>query len=183
MRKRLRLSQRALRILALGAVVAVAALALLFQDMLLEAEAAAYPGIFLISLVSSATVFIPIPGIVVVCTAATTLNPVLLGVVSGAGATLGETTGYLAGYSGRGILKNDARYRRIQTWVQRRGWIVLFLFALVPNPLFDLAGLAAGVARIPLWQFYAAVGAGKVIRSIGLAYLCAAGHDLFRIFL
>ena len=161
------------RLLALLAVILIAVGVFLFQGRLPDAESAAYPAIFLLALASNATVIIPAPGLLVVCAAATTLSPILVGLVAGAGWTLGETTGYLAGYSGRGIVEHNRFYLRIQPWMQRRGWIVLFLFSIVPNPAFDLAGIAAGAARIPLWQFYSSVGAGKTIRAIGLAYTCS----------
>ena len=122
---------------------------------------------------------IPAPSFLVVCAAATTLSPLLVGFFAGVGWTLGETTGYLTGYSGRGILEQNRLYLHIQPWMRRRGWIVLFLFSVTPNPAFDLVGIAAGVARIPLWQFYASVWVGKTIRAIALAHACSLGHDLF----
>ena len=167
------------RLLALLAVILIAVGIFLFQDRLRDAGSAAYPAIFLLALASNATLIIPVPGFLAVCAAATTLSPFLVGLLAGAGWTLGETTGYLAGYSGRGILERNRLYRRIQPWMNRRGWIVLFLFAVTPNPAFDLAGIAAGAARIPLWQFYSSVGAGKTIRAVGLAYACSHGYDLF----
>ena len=163
-----------LRFLALLTVILIVVAVFLFQDRFSAAESAAYPAIFLLALVSNATVIIPAPGLLAVCAAATTLSPLLVGLFAGAGWTLGETTGYLAGYSGRGMVQQSRIYLRIQPWMQRRGWVVLFLFALAPNPAFDLAGIAAGAARIPLWQFYSSVGAGKTIRAVGLAYACSS---------
>lgn len=163
-----------LRLLALLFVILIAVAVFLLKDRFAAAESAAYPAIFLLALVSNATVIIPAPGFLAVCAAATTLSPLLVGLFAGAGWTLGETTGYLAGYSGRGIVEKNRFYFRIQPWMQRRGWIVLFLFSVTPNPAFDLAGIAAGVARIPLWQFYSSVWAGKTIRAIGLTYLCSS---------
>ena len=163
-----------LRLLALLAVVLIAVGVFLLQGSFPAVESAAYPAIFLLALASNATVIIPAPGFLAVCAAATTLSPLLVGLFAGAGWTLGETTGYLAGYSGRGIVEQNRIYLRIQPWMQRRGWVILFLFSIAPNPAFDLAGIAAGAARIPLWQFYASVGAGKTIRAIGLAYACSS---------
>ena len=162
-----------LRLLALLAVILIAVAVFLLQDRFPAAESAAYPAIFLLALASNATVIIPAPGFLAVCAAATTLSPLLIGLFAGAGWTLGETTGYLAGYSGQGIVEQNRVYRRIQPWMQRRGWIILFLFSVTPNPAFDFAGIAAGVARIPLWQFYSSVWAGKTIRAIVLAYTCS----------
>ena len=179
---RLRFSQRALRIFALAVVLGVVALIVLLRDSLPDTEAIAYPGVFLLSMVSSAFVFIPIPGIVAVCTGGVLLMPLYVGLVAGVGEALGETTGYLAGYSGRGIAERDRRYRRIQPLMRRRGWLILLIFASIPNPLFDLVGVTAGAARIPLWQFYGAVWVGKSIKSTIVAYGCSHGYEFFRFF-
>lgn len=174
-------SQRTLRFLALAAVLLAIVLAVLFRDKLPDPTTAAYPSLFIISFVSSASVFIPLPGIVAVCFGGTLLTPVLVGLVSGVAEALGETTGYLAGYGGRGIVEQGRWYRRIQPRVQRKAWIVLFIFSSIPNPLFDLVGLAAGAARVPLWQFYGSVWAGKTIKSTLVAYACSLGYDWFRV--
>ena len=176
---RQRQPRRTLRILALAAVALVIALAFLFRDSLPDPESVAYPGLFLLSFVSSASVLVPLPGIVAVCSGGMLLTPLLVGLVAGVGETLGETTGYLAGYSGRGVVPWSRKFQRMRPWVERRGWIFLFLFSSVPNPFFDIVGLAAGVARIPLWQFYGSVLAGKTIKSTVIAYGCSLGYDFF----
>ena len=178
--KRLRPPQRILRLLALLAALLAVVLVVLVRDSLPSAESAGYPAIFILSFMSSASVLVPLPGIAAVCVGGTVLVPLLVGIISGVGEALGETTGYLAGYSGRAIVEHDRRYQRIQPWMQRRGWLLLFLFSSIPNPLFDVVGLAAGVARIPLWQFYGSVAAGKILKSTVVAYGCRLGYDFFR---
>ena len=37
--------------------------------------------------------------------------------------------------------------RRLVVWMRRRGWLLLFLMAFIPNPFFDLAGVTAGALR------------------------------------
>ena len=64
-----------------------------------------YLGVFLVSLLSNATVILPVPGILVIFPYVATLNPVLLGLVGAAGGTVGEITGYMVGYSGRGAVQ------------------------------------------------------------------------------
>ena len=166
--------------MALAAVGLAIALAILFRGSLPDPESVAYPGVFILSFVSSASVLIPLPGIVAVCSGGVLLTPLFVGLVSGVGEALGETTGYLAGYSGRGIVEQNRRYQRIQPWMERRGWILLLLFSSIPNPLFDIVGVAAGVARVPVWQFYGSVWAGKTFKSTVVAYGCSLGYDLFR---
>jgi len=61
-----------------------------------------YLSVFAISLLSSATVLIPAPGLAVVFAMGRALDPVTLGIVAGIGSGLGELSGYIAGASGRG---------------------------------------------------------------------------------
>jgi len=64
-----------------------------------------YFGIFLVSLVGSASIFFPLPSTFVVFASALFLNPFLLGLVGGLGAAIGEFTGYGLGVGGRKLIK------------------------------------------------------------------------------
>ena len=77
------------------------------------------------------------------------------GVVSGAGMAIGELSGYLAGYAGTSIAeaRRQQMFERLVGWMQRHGFITIFVLSVVPNPFFDLAGIIAGVLRFPLWRF------------------------------
>lgn len=166
------------RIVALVAVVVLTGLAIGFQGTVLGQEAAGYPAVFLVALVGNASVIFPLPVILALCTAGGVLNPLVVGLVGGAGQSLGEVTAYLAGFGGSGLAQKSRLYQRIHPRVERQGWIVVLVFALIPNPLFDIVGLAAGALRMPLWQFLTLTFAGKTIRSVGLAVACSLGYDL-----
>ncbi len=55
--------------------------------------------------------------------------------------------------------------------MRRYGLWVIFVLALIPNPVFDVAGIICGVLRIPVWKFLLAAGAGKVLKATIIAYL------------
>ncbi len=93
--------------------------------------------------------------------------------IAGSAGALDEMTGYFLGYSGRGIVNDSRLYRRMEGWMRRRGWVVLFLIALIPNPLFDLVGIAAGALRYPVWRFLIVVWVGKLLKFLTFAYACA----------
>jgi uncharacterized membrane protein YdjX (TVP38/TMEM64 family) len=78
-------------------------------------------------------------------------------------------TGYLAGVGGRAVVENRAIYNRIEGWMHRRGLLVIFLLALLPNPAFDVGGMIAGAMKMPAWQFLLAAWAGKGLRLVILA--------------
>jgi uncharacterized membrane protein YdjX (TVP38/TMEM64 family) len=133
----------------------------------------ALPALFAVSVISSATLFLPVPGLAVTTLVGSLLNPVTVGSVAGIGQTLGEMTGYMAGYSGKGLVGRTKTYERIEGWMQHNefaGELAVFVLALIPNPLFDAAGMAAGALRFPAWKFLLAAGLGKVIKNIVFAY-------------
>ena len=136
-----------------------------------------YLGVFLTTLLSSATVIFPSPTLAAAWIGGGFLFPPLVGLVAGLGATLGEITGYMAGYGGSAVAAKSRYYQPVRRFVDRYGLLAVFLLALIPNPLFDLAGLAAGATRIRLWTFLLACFAGKTIRFILIAQLGRWGVD------
>jgi len=126
--------------------------------------------LFLINVLSSATLILPLPGLALTPLAATVADPLLVGLIAGTGQTIGELTGYLAGYSGRKALGMDSRTQRMTTWMRRWGAAILFVLALIPNPFFDVAGIVAGATRMPLRLYLLAAGSGKILKNIALAY-------------
>jgi membrane protein YqaA with SNARE-associated domain len=133
-----------------------------------------YLGVFLISLISSATIFVPVPGFAVVFAMGAYLNPLLVGVAAGIGSGIGELSGYLAGYAGHDAVGQTGIYKKHEKQVEKYGAAAIFALALIPNPAFDLAGIAAGALKMPPWKFLAATMAGKVIRFVALAYVGGA---------
>jgi len=140
------------------------------RDHIAEFSELGYPGVFLVALLANATVLLPAPGTAVVFAMGSILNPFLLALAAGSGGALGELTGYLAGFSGTAVVEHSEMYRRLLPRVQKyRGWAILFLAAL-PNPFFDVAGIAAGVTKMPLWRFLWFCWLGQVIKMGAFAF-------------
>ena len=85
--------------IALLSSLIITVLAILLFRHFLFMRHIGYVSVFLVSLVSSATIFLPLPGFVLVIASAPYLNPVLLGIAAGLGSGLGEFSGYLAGFA------------------------------------------------------------------------------------
>ena len=131
-----------------------------------------YPMVFLISLIWNSTVIYPIPSFPIYYLYALPPSPFfppLVGLAGGAGAAIGELTGYMAGYSGREFLQKRRMYARAERWVKRRGAITIFVFNLVPIFPFDLVGIAAGALRYPLWKFFLICLAGRTLAYTAVA--------------
>jgi membrane protein DedA with SNARE-associated domain len=140
------------------------------RERLTDVAVLGYPGIFLIALLANATVFLPAPGTAVVFAMGGVFNPIGVALAAGSGGAIGELTGYLAGLSGQAAVERSGQYTRILPWVEKYGgWAVLVLGA-IPNPLFDLAGIAAGVTRMPIWRFLLFCWVGQCIKMAMFAF-------------
>jgi membrane protein DedA with SNARE-associated domain len=64
--------------------------------------------------------------------------------------------------------------------MERRGMWTMFILSAIPNPLVDIAGVAAGAVRMPLSHFYASVLPGKVLKNLYLATGGLAVAELIR---
>ena len=176
-----RLRNKAIPLLILLLVLAITiTLFLFFQqnpDKIKEFGKYGYPGAFLISLVSTATIILPAPGILLVIAIGATLNSVLVGLISAVGASIGEMTGYMLGHSGRGFTKNNKILIKAEGWMRKRGFMTVFLFSLIPLLPFDVVGVVSGALRFPIWKFLLACFLGKTLLTIVLIQTGAWGWD------
>lgn len=157
-------------ILSLSFAVGITLIVFLFRDDIGRLGNAGYAGVFLTMLFTSATLILPAPGLAFVFVLGKVFNPLILGIVAGAGSTLGELTGFLAGFAGSGVVENMDAYKRIEGYVKKYGVIPIIILAAIPNPLFDVAGFASGALGIKWWQFLLATFVGKTIKCVVVAY-------------
>ncbi len=134
-----------------------------------------YGGVFLITMLGAATLFIPAPTMVAAFVVGSMLNPLIVAIVAGLGSALGESTGYAAGYGSLALFTPHERrntwYQRIFRWMSSHPFLTIFLLDAIPNFLGDIAGLIAGRNKYSYLKFLIASFLGKTIRfSIG-AYL------------
>jgi uncharacterized membrane protein YdjX (TVP38/TMEM64 family) len=162
-----------LRILAILAVVGITAYIYSIRERVEEFEQFGYAGVFLIALMANATVLLPAPGVAIIYAMGAVFNPLWVGLSAGTGGALGELSGYLAGFSGQAVVEKTGIYNRIQPWVNKYGgWAILVLSA-IPNPFFDIAGIAAGIAKMRLRTFLAFTWVGQIIK---MTLFAVAGH-------
>ena len=167
------LSKKALniiRVVVMLAVVALTIVLLIYRDQIQVLQAYGYPGIFLFSILANATVLVPIPGVIFTSAMGAVFNPFWVAIAAGAGAALGELSGYLAGFSGQAVVENAKRYDQVVHWMEKYGDITILVLAFIPNPLFDLAGMTAGILKMPVWKFLIYCVIGKVLKMMMFAY-------------
>ncbi len=154
------------RILVLLVVIALTVLLVLNRDRVKELEALGYPGIFLVSLLSNATLILPVPGVLFTSAMGAVFNPYWVALAAGTGATLGELSGYAAGFSGQGVIENKNWYTKVTEWMKKYGGLTVLVLAFVPNPVFDIAGMVAGALRMPLWKYLLFSWIGKTAKML-----------------
>ncbi len=153
----------------IAVAIIIALLVLSFSDRIAGLQEYGYAGVFVISLLSAATIFIPAPGWAAVIAMGGILNPYFVGIAAGIGSGIGELTGYMVG-NGAGEL-SETKLGRHREIIKKYGAGAVFVLAFIPNPLFDVAGLVAGALKIKVWKFLIACILGRTIRYVLLAHI------------
>jgi membrane protein YqaA with SNARE-associated domain len=187
--------------LAVGVLVLVPSIALLLLPIWVDLSEGrfatfGYTGVFVANLASTATVFIPVPGLTatgqtLINEQGAILNPVFVGLLGGTGMALGEVTAYAAGAVGSEVAREsefqapklvrpavERVIHAIDWLMDRYAFVTLLVLSFVPNPTFELAGITAGAVRMTFWRFMLAVLIGKIGRGLLLAFLGNAGVEI-----
>lgn len=138
-----------------------------------------YVGVFVVTLLANASVFIPVPYPGIVAKLGAHLNVGGVALLGAAGSSIGESTAFLVGRAGKGVVEETRFFRWLQHQLRTplRAFIVLFALSAPPNPFFDIAGLTAGSIGVPFPIFLAATFSGRIVRMLILAGL---GHAYLR---
>jgi len=142
------------------------------QFFMLLIQSFGYAGVFLVSLITSATIIFPLPGAAVIFAAGAALNPLLVGIAAGLGASFGELTGYGLGWGSRETVtkKYGKQLEHIRKLFRRWGGdLVVFVFAVLPLPI-DIIGIFCGNIGWGKKRFFAAMLPGKIIKFLAVSY-------------
>jgi uncharacterized membrane protein YdjX (TVP38/TMEM64 family) len=161
---------RILQIIALVFVIGLTVAIFVLRDKIPHLEAYGYPGIFILSIIANATIILPVPGVLLTSAMGVVFDPFWVAVAAGAGAGFGELTGYLAGFSGRRVIEKAGWHERVVNWMKKYGDLTILVLAFIPNPAFDLAGISAGVLKLPIWRFLIWCILGKILKMLMFAY-------------
>lgn len=159
-----------IRVFILLVVIALTIVLVINRDKIQALQSYGYPGIFLFSILANATIFLPVPGVVFTSAMGAIFNPLFVSIAAGSGAAIGELSGYLAGFSGQAVVEDSERYAQVVRWMKKYGDITILVLAFIPNPLFDLAGIIAGILKMPIWKFLIFCVLGKILKMMMFAY-------------
>jgi uncharacterized membrane protein YdjX (TVP38/TMEM64 family) len=151
-------------------VLGLTVLIFLERHWIRELGVLGYPGAFLVGLVSSAAMFAPVPGLLVLAAMGTAMDPFMVGLLFAAGASLGELSGYFAGLAGQGAVEKVKFYQQMERYMKKYGGVTIFVLGLIPNVLIDVAGMVAGALKMPWYKFLFWCFLGKVPKCLLVAY-------------
>lgn len=98
-------------------------------------------------------------------------EPLWIAVAAGAGAAIGEFSGYLIGFGGRKVVGEKFKKRMdfLTKLFKKYGTIAIFIFALTPLP-DDLLFIPLGVMRYSLLRAFVPAILGKFLSNLIIAY-------------
>jgi membrane protein YqaA with SNARE-associated domain len=152
-------------------------------------------GFFFASIIANASIILPIPIDLVLFgyfgylglqpTGIDLLYPLIVGLVVGTGASIGELSGYFIGLAG---IKSFEKMKKAEVEnievltkkISNKGIPIIAFFAFTPLP-FDAIGLAAGLIKYPIKKFFMGCWIGKVPRYIIIAYAGLFGMQFVKI--
>jgi membrane protein DedA with SNARE-associated domain len=140
-----------------------------------------YLGAFVVCALGNLSIIIPIPFALVVYAFGSTLNPLLLGLVSGLGSTIGEMFSYFLGWGGRKVIESryGSRLDAVEKLIDRYGALTVFLAALLPIP-DDLLLIPLGMMKYDIKKTFIAMLLGKTLMCTLLAFAGAFSFSYLR---
>ena len=158
--------RRALELCLFVAVIGLSIAIFLLRDQLQNVGASGYFGLCALCFLANSTVLLPAPSLMIAASFALILNPVLVAVTAALGSSLGELTGYIFGSAGRDLSPKFSAFLERWSGSIRSPALLVFVLALLPLPLFDLAGIYSGGARMPLVKFFPLCFLGKLLKLL-----------------
>ena len=148
-----------------------------------------YWGLFIISLFAGSPIPVPTPSMILTFTLGSILKPVLVGLVSGFGNSVGNAMIFWAGHGGHHLFRSlnsskpssaSPRSRigrffqkilKMPELVRNRVLWAVFLLSIYPNPVLTPLILGMGATRFRFWKFFLVIWAGKTFQGMLLSYL------------
>jgi hypothetical protein len=186
-----RLSVRDITFGALSLLFAIALcfVAIYYKDYLLGMAALATYSLFGMLIISFlggsllSMLAVPVPYWLLVFTLPSILAPkyeigapIVVGLISGLGASLGQLLTFMVGYGSRDLSQklayrvNRNFYDRAMSLAQKHGSLAVFLMSAVINPFHLPMTFAMASLRYPSWKFFAFSFMGNVVKSSSIAF-------------
>ena len=158
---------------AVAVTIALCAVVIYNWESILKMKQYGYGGVLFISILTGISLPIPIPGVLLVFTMGSILNPFLVGIFAGLGEALGSIVVYFSGYGGnKALVKiHNPVILKFEGWIHNRGSLAVFFMSAITNPLFYPFTAIAGMMHYGMVKFFVLCFAGKTIKGIAIALL------------
>lgn len=161
--KKISLLEKVLNILGLIIVFVVIFFAFFYKQQIEKYAMGGYFGVLVSCFASTATILLPAPGIFVVIQYAQLLNPVFVVILGGIGTATGELIGYILGRAGKNITNINIDNKILRNF-EKHPYIAVFIFSVLPLPLFDVIGVVSGMSKVNVCRFWLVCLLGKIIK-------------------
>lgn len=139
-------------------------------------------GMFVFALAANATILLNIPySAVAILLAGLGLNAILVALVAGAGAMVGEVTGYVIGWGGASLFARNhkERFASLRSLLEKKRNLtplIIFAFGALPIP-DDIVIVPLGMIKYSFWKMVIPMTLGKIIQNM---YFALIGFYSFR---
>ena len=141
-----------------------------------------YFAVFLISIIGNVSVIMPVPYIIALAILVVVLpiNPLLLGISAGFGASIGELSAWLLGRGASEMIEDTSYGKRLDSLAKlvKKGYGIplIIFFAATPLP-DDLLLIVLGMVNYNIGYALVACFIGKIILAVGIAYLVRSAAE------
>lgn len=141
-----------------------------------------YFAIFLISIIGNVSVIMPVPYIIALAILVVVLpiNPLLVGISAGFGASIGELSAWLLGRGTSEMIEDTSYGKRLDSLAKlvKKGYGIplIIFFAATPLP-DDLLLIVLGMVNYNIGYALIACFIGKVLLAVGIAYLVRSAAE------
>lgn len=172
MNQRLR---KTIEIISFILIVGLSIAIFLMRDKIQNLGNIGYLGVFLLCFLANATVLLPAPSLMIAASSALIMNPLFVAIFAALGSTLGEFVGYAFGTISTDLSSKFQKVIEKYTSKIHNQSLLIFVFAVLPLPIFDVAGIYSGGVKINLVKFFLICFVGKFIKML----LYTRIYDLF----
>lgn len=158
--------KKILEIALFAGIVGLSAAVFFLRDRLQPVGPGSYGGLFLLCFLANSTVLLPSPSLMLAASCALIMPPLRVAATAALGSSAGELVGYAFGSAGRAL---SPRFEKLLERLEKRitrPLLLVFVLALLPLPLFDLAGIYSGGTRTHLGKFFLACLLGKFLKLL-----------------
>jgi membrane protein YqaA with SNARE-associated domain len=141
-----------------------------------------YLAIFLISIIGNVSVIMPVPYIIALAILVVVLpiNPLLVGISAGFGASIGELSAWLLGRGTSEMIEDTAYGKRLDSLAKlvKKGYGIplIIFFAATPLP-DDLLLIVLGMVNYNIGYALVSCFIGKIVLAVGIAYLVRSAAE------